>query len=444
MRRSWIILIIVVVAIGAVLWIGRIRSTIEVVVFQPTRGTIRAWIEEQATTELPHDVLIAMPIGGWLEPIALREGDAVTAGQVVATLDTADLSDRVLQAQQRIAVLETQLRRTADHRLEENALVEAEATVKAIEETVRAAEEQHKAARAVRDFAADELQRVRNLVETNAAADRELRSAEMEYRKSEAELQSDALELAALKTIAAVSYIGPKFIRDYIDRKKFEAEETQSQLAEARAALEIEQRNLKRATIDAPIDGVVLERHNTRRQFLPAGTPLLTIGNLDDLEVIAQVLTERATRIDVGDPVEVFGEAIPGAFVLGHVKRVYPAGFKKISSLGVEQQRVDVAIGLDQRPERLGVGFRVYVRIIHDEAEDVLTLPRTALLRTKDGGWQVLEVVGNETRFQPVTIGLMNDDHVEVADGLKPDSRVIAQPTSEFEAGMRVRTRLRE
>lgn len=443
MRRSWLIVVLVAVVIVVVLWLRGMRPEATVTVLKPERGAMRAWIEEQAKTELPHDVLIAMPIAGWLEPITLREGDTVEADQVVAQLDQADLNDHVRQAKQRIAVLEARQRRTADHRLEENALVEAEASVKAIDETVRAAEAKLKAAGAVRDFARDELERIRGLMESSQASDRELRAADMEARRAEAEYQSDALEVAALKTLAAVSYIGPKFIRDYIDRTEFEAQEIRSQIEEAQAALEIEQRNLARAAIESPIAGVVLHRHSTRRQFLPAGTPLLTIGNLDDMEIIAEILSERASRIHVGDTVEIFGDAIPGDSIPGHVTRVYPAGFTKISSLGVEQQRVNVAILPDERPARLGVGFRVYVRVIYAEAHEVLTIPRTALLRTTSGGWQVLCAADGETRFQDVTIGLLNDDRAEIINGLGADDQVVAQPTSELDAGLRVRVQER-
>ncbi len=75
---------------------------------------------------------------------------------------------------------------------------------------------------------------------------------------------------------------------------------------------------------------------------------------------LAEVLTQRATRIAAGDPVEVHGQAISDGPINGRVLRVCPAGFKKISSLGVEQQRVKVAVKLDRPPQRLGVGFRVY------------------------------------------------------------------------------------
>ena len=294
MKKGWIILIVVVLLVGAGVTWQLLRADATVEVIHPQRQTIRAYVEEQAVTELPHDYLIAMPISGWLEPIALREGDAVESGQLVAALDKSDLEDRVRQAEQRIEVLETKLKRTADHRLEQNALVETEATVKAMNETVAAAEEKLKAYRAVRDYAKTEYERISGLHENGQASDTELHRATMEYRQAEGDFQSDALELAALKTLAAVSYIGPKFIHDYIDRKSFEAAEYERELESARAELEIEKRNLTRAELYSPISGVVLERHNTRRQYLPAGTPLLTLGRLEDLEVSAEILTERA------------------------------------------------------------------------------------------------------------------------------------------------------
>jgi HlyD family secretion protein len=284
------------------------------------------------------------------------------------------------------------------------------------------------------------VERYRAITEEGAAADRELREAETSLRKARADYQSDALELAALRTLQAVSYIGPKFITDYIDRKTFDLAEYQQQLEESRAALEIEKRNLGRAKITSPIDGVVLERHQTRRQYLQAGTPLLTLGRLDDMEVIAEVLTERATRISPDDPVEIYGEAILEGPIRGAVLRVYPAGFKKISSLGVEQQRVKVAVRLDRRPEPLGVAFRVHVRIFHDEATETLILPRTAIFRGDDGQWQVMLVENGKTRLQQVELGLMNDLDAQVRSGLTRESRIVSRPARDVTPGMRVET----
>jgi HlyD family secretion protein len=436
--KWWVMLIVLALIVAGSLW-SAAQPDAMVQVVEPRVGTIEAYVEEQAVTQLPFDHLISMPIDGWLESIPLREGDAVRRGQVVAQLDTEDLRDRVIQAEQRIAVLETQIREARDDRLEENAKVQMDATVVAIDEMVEAAEARLEASAAVMQYNQEEVDRLSELSRGDAASQRELRLAQLELSRATSDYRGDALELAAMRTIAAVSYIGPKFVVDYIARKSFTLEQRRNELLEARTQRDIEQRNLDRAAIVSPIDGQVLERYETRRQFLTAGTPLLTIGRLDDMEVIADVLTERAVHIAPGDPVEIFGKALADGPVAGHVTRVYPAGFKKISSLGVEQQRVDVAIGFDQRPEQLGVGFRVYVRIIHDRADDALTLPRTCLFRAADGAWQVLVVDGDRLAIREVEVGLMNDDVVQITRGVEPRDRIVTKPSRELEADMRVR-----
>ncbi len=440
MNRNWVVLVgILVVVVGAIAW-STVQPDAVVVVVRPVRETIRTYVEEQAVTELPHDYLVSMPISGWLEPIRLREGDRVEAGQVVAALEADDLRDRVSQAEQRIAVLEAQIAEVSDHRLEDNALIEAEATVKAIRETVQAAEAKIEASQAIAEFAEHDLGRLRKLGEAAQASDREMREAEMDFRRARAELQSDSLELAALKTLEAVAYIGPKFIRDYTDRKDFTLEQRRKELAEARTQLTIEQRNLARAQIRSPVSGVVLNRHQTRRQYLAAGTQLLTIGRLEEMEVIAEVLTERATEVRSDDPVEIFGHGLPSGSIAGRVARVYPAAFRKVSSLGVEQQRVNVAITMDQRPAALGTGFRAYVRIFLDTAEDALTVPRTCLFRADDSEWQVLTVREGRVVQQAVQVGLMNDDRAQVIAGLADDEEIVAHPSREITPGMRVFT----
>ena len=440
MKKGWIVLLGIVVIVAALVIWRSVQPDATVTVIQPRITTVRAYVEEQAVTELPHDSLVSMPISGWLERIELREGDVVGAGEVVARLETDDLQDRVHQAEQRIAVLETKLREIADNRLENNALVETRATVKAFDDTVNAAEAKLGAALAVMEFTKSEVDRLRGLIEVEVAAARELREAETEWRKARATYQGDLLELAALKTLNQISYIGPKFIEDYIDRKSFKRETEERRLNEARAELEIAKRNLGRAEIRSPLDGMVLVRHQTRRQYLSAGTPLLTLGRLDDLEIIAEVLTERATRIAPDDPVEIFGEAIGAAPIQGRVLRVYPAGFTKISSLGVEQQRVKVAVKLDERPAMLGVGFRVHVRIFYDEAADALTLPRTALFRGKRGQWHVMAVAGGVTKQREVQIGLANEDVIQIVSGLGEADQIVAHPAREITTDLRVRT----
>jgi len=438
MRTRWILILVVLALLAGLLIFRAARPAATLSVIRPHRGAIRAYVQELATTRLPQDYLIAMPIPGWLNPIDLREGDPVRKGQVIATLDTADLKDRVKQVEERIAALRAHIAKVSDDTMETDALVQAEAVVKAMDETVKAAEAKLLASKAVADFAREEVDRFQKLAKGNAIAERDLHAAETNWRKASADYQGDQLNLVALKTLDAVSYVTPKLIRDYIAKKQYDKQAYERQLLEATAALQIENRNLERATIASPIDGIVLQRHETRHQYLQPGTPLLTLGNLDTLEVVAEVLTERAMHVSPGDPVEITGEGLPDGPIAGKVLRVYPAGFKKISSLGVEQQRVDVTIAPEKRPPTLGVNYRVEVRIFYGNVQDALILPRTSLFRGAQGDWMVMVVRRGYTELQPVQVGLMNDDEVQVLQGLSADEAVVARPSREIEPGMRV------
>ena len=95
----------------------------------------------------------------------------------------------------------------------------------------------------------------------------------------------------------------------------------------------------------------MLERYVTDERFLGAGERLLEIGRLEDLEVEADLLSVDVVNAKVGDSVEIYGPAVGAKPAKGTVSKVYPAGFTKVSSLGVEQQRVKVVVAID--PEDL-------------------------------------------------------------------------------------------
>ena len=149
---------------------------------------------------------------------------------------------------------------------------------------------------------------------------------------------------------------------------------------------------------------------------------------------------------------EIYGPAIgnnlPGArdYAVGTVHKVYPAGFTKISSLGVEQQRVIVIIHLEPedlqwlRAKRgLGVGYRVRVRIRTQEAPNALVIPRSSLFRGADGDWNVYAIRGGRARVAKVQIGILNDELAQVTDGLLPGERVVRAPEGDLEDGQRVK-----
>ena len=125
---------------------------------------------------------------------------------------------------------------------------------------------------------------------------------------------------------------------------------------------------------------------------------------------------------------------------------MYPEGFTKISSLGVEQQRVRVVVSFDegelarleQAGHALGSGYRVRVRIYTAEEPDAVIVPRSALFRGAGGAWQVFVVRGGRAELTEVVLGLANDEEVAVTSGVQPEEQVVLAPPASLETGTKV------
>jgi HlyD family secretion protein len=268
------------------------------------------------------------------------------------------------------------------------------------------------------DNAEAEMMRVRQAATGGAITESELDSAEMRNR-----MAAEGIRVAQYaKEIA-----------------KFE-------LQQAQAALLRSQRNGESTVeewafpIHSPIDGRVLRVFQESAAVVTAGTPLLELGAPSDLEVEVDVLSSDAVAIQPGDRVllERWGGDRP---LEGRVRLVEPAGFTKISSLGVEEQRVNAIIDLMDLPEErrdLGDGFRVEARIITDEAVDVVTVPASALFRQGER-WSAFKVVDNIAKLTPVSVGRRNDTLCEITDGIAEGDTVVIHPSDRVADGVRVR-----
>jgi HlyD family secretion protein len=217
------------------------------------------------------------------------------------------------------------------------------------------------------------------------------------------------------------------------------------QRAEAVARLQQVLQDQQRGTLVSPVDGVVLARHVTDERYISAGTVLLEIGRLEDLEVEAEVLSQDVVDVKRGNEVEIYGPAIGDPPARGVVTRIYPTGFTKISSLGVEQQRVMVILKMNDNDlqrminERgLGVDYRVRVKIFTQQKPRALTVPRSALFRGGNGDWQVFVVRRGRAQRVPLKLGLMNDNLAEVVEGLQQGETVVLAPESGLTDGQRV------
>ena len=357
------------------------------------KGTLRVTLEEEGETRVPDRYLVSAPMPGRMLRVELEPGDAVRAGETVLV--------RLVPPDP--ALLDARTR------------AELSATVQAAQASVGAARAARDRIRADLKFARTELQRYRDLAREGIASQERLDAAERQVRTLEEALRS----------------------------ADFTIRTTEHQVEVARAGLSQASGSSKSATIDvrSPVDGVVLRRLQESETVVQAGQPLLEIGDVSHLEIVSDFLSTDAVRIEPGDAVlvERWGGEQP---LTGRVRLVEPYGFMKVSALGVEEQRVNVIIDLDdpKQASELGDGYRVEVNVIVWERENVVKAPTSALFRHGDG-WAVFRVEGSRARRTPVTVGQRSAVQAEIRSGLSPGDRVIVFPSGDVEDGAAVQAR---
>ena len=408
--------------------------------------SIREFIDEQAKTRLPETYLITMPFAGRIEPIDAVEGSPVKKDQVVARIVAKDLDLAVDQATAAVERADASVSENAYLEVEKTAYKQAEQFVKSTTAAVQASIERMKAGKAKVEYAEHDLGRTQQLMASHAQSQDDLERRLLQKVQSDADYRQDELVHAAMEAMAAATNLTPTMVQQYIAHKRLTADVLAKERAEADARLSQVKQDRQRGTMHSPVDGVVLARYVSNEGFLPAGTQLLEIGRLEAMEVEAEVLTLDVVSAKIGDAVEIYGPAIGPAAVHGEVARIYPAGFTKISSLGVEQQRVRVIVQFHDREDLkrllrergLGVGYRVRVRIHTAERSQALVVPRSALFRAADNSWQLFVVRGGRARLQNVAVGLMNDEQAEIRSGVAEGELVVLAPESSLSDGTKV------
>jgi HlyD family secretion protein len=220
----------------------------------------------------------------------------------------------------------------------------------------------------------------------------------------------------------------------------FSVNVAQAQLEAARARLQRPDAGAGAVDVVSPVDGVVLKRFRESETVVPAGEPLVEVGDPSGIEVVADLLSTDAVRVSPGDVVRI--EQWGGGRALeGRVQRVEPSGFMKVSALGVEEQRVNVIVDFvdpGTASRLLGDGYRVEVRIVEAQVENALTVQVGSLFRRAEQ-WAVF-VVGDDgrVRLQEVELGQRNAMIAEVTAGLQEGQHVVLYPPDTLAEGTRV------
>jgi HlyD family secretion protein len=369
---------------------------VDILTLQPGEMTVS--VDEEGETRVRDVFVLSAPISGR----ALR-------------ID-AEVGDEVLARQTKVAEIEPTDATLLDPRSE----AQAHADIRAAEANLVLAEASVKEARVELDFAQSELKRARKLRADAVMSERELEDAQRTFRTRQ----------AALETVIA------------------NRQARQAELERARAQLilptevRVKSEECPCVPIRSPVDGRILKILHKSEGVVSAGEPLVEIGDPADLEIVADLLSSDAVKVEKGQQVII--ENWGGSESLaGVVRRVEPFGFTKVSALGIEEQRVNVIIDFTSPKEawsRIAHGYQVDVRIVLWRGGKVLKIPLTALFRESEKWAVFVEQEGKASR-RGVTLGKRTGLEAEVLSGLSTGDRVVVHPGDRIAEGVQIETR---
>lgn len=356
-------------------------------------GPMRVTVDEEGETRVREVYTLHAPLRGQLQRITAEAGDHVKAGETLLG----------------------QIEPAAPAFLDVRTEAEQRAAVEAAGAAYNLAAAELNKAKADLAFAEAERGRARQLMARNTISKRTLDDAERIYNVAQANL---ATAEAALNV------------------RRHELSQARSRLL-SRQEIRSRSGPCECVALIAPVNGVVLRVMRRSEGVVDAGTPLLEIGDPDDMEILVNLLSEDAVKLKPGQ--KAFVTNWGGEDLNAIVRRIEPFGQTEVSALGIEEQRVDVVLDFADPPVRwraLGHGYRADVQIILFEGQ-VLKLPLGALFRQKDQ-WSVFTIVEGHARLRSVVVGHRNNLEVEIRDGLPPGERVILYPSDRIAEGVAV------
>lgn len=408
------------------------------------------------------DIQIGAKSPGRLVAVMVKDGDSVSAGQVIAVQDSTQAQMQVRQAMSQANSARAQLnqamtdarvgpqRSSAAIRASEARLAQARSSLqKAINgsrvEERKQAEQNVLRAKSDLETAEKALRRAENLYNQGAIALQELEQVQNRHAAAQAAyqtaLEQQSIILSATRPediTAAREAVRAAEEQLRIDRaNKLLDSQYQDRIQAARANLTAaqEQVNIARQavsdlTIRAAIPGRVSGRPLPVGTFLSPGTVVARVVGGQGVYYQADVTEQQVSKIKVGMPVEVRVDALEGVTIRGFVAGTNPAA----SSVG---RLFTVRISLSERLDAVKPGMFARGRLQLGIRRDVVTVPNEAILR--DGETAYLFIAdGSKAKRVEVKLGLASDGKTEVS-GLRAGDKVVIRGQSTLVDGVTIK-----
>jgi HlyD family secretion protein len=384
--RRWLLWSIAIIA--AIVLLGSFMShgdPVPVLATTVQRSTIQSLVTTNGKIEPLQSFEAHAPVGTTIRKLLVKEGDSVKRGQLLIQMDDYTAREQAAQA-------------LADMRA-------SDAATSAIRsggnhEEVLTLQSQLVKARTERDVALRNRDAVQRLQQNNAASPGELRAAEEQLQRADADLK-------LLEQKQKDRYSKPEILQ------------TEARTGQAQSAYAAAEDLLNQLNVRAPFDGVVYSLPVHQGAYVNPGDLILQEADLSKVLVRAYVDEPDVARLAPGQTINVTWDAVPGRIWTGAVTSV-PTTLRMHGTRNVGE--TTCVVNNDDR--KLLPNVNVGVSIVTAEHKDALTVPREAI-HQDDSKPYLYEISNNELRRRDVQTSISDLTHVEIANGV-PEKALIA------------------
>lgn len=400
-----------------------------------TKGVFQEWVETEAKTRVRNRYVISAPVSGQLSRIALDEGDRVVSGQIVAHIDPLPLNVAVREAEARLTELRAQRAGVETLRPKTESVMQARARLRAADAAATSAHARAAAASASAVQAGRDAKRAAELHKNGYLPTADLEAAQVKAatlaRASEAAVMDENAAKAQVRADQAAidELLQKQADPDYLIRVY------DAQISGVGQQLRRLRADAARTEVRVPAGGTVLRVLQESAQYVAAGAPLLEVGDVSSLEIVADALSADAVRIRSGQDMLV--ERGADRILRARVHAIEPSGFTKVSPLGIEEQRVNVIGWFVDTPTAIGDAYRLDVRIITWQAPNATIIPLGAVFRCGED-WCTFVVRNGRAVTRTIRLGHRNDTTAEVSSGVRAGDRVVMYPPDTLRDGGRL------
>lgn len=394
-------LLVVVLGVGG--WIySRQENTVEVRTVSPVYQDIEASVSSTGVVTPAHEFQARANFSGIVEGIYVHVGQKVHAGQMLLYLKDQYATSRLQSARAALDAAEASLRKAEKNGSPDDRIGDSSNLVRAQMD---------------RDNAAASLATLKKLEERGSASETEVLNGTRQLKLADAALRDTEERIKERYSPAEIQSL----------KAKVHAEE------DSVAAERISWAN---AHVSTPISGTVYLVPVSQYDFVPAGTVLMDVSGLNQMEVRANFFEDDVSKLRVGEPATVEWDGAPGKIWTGKVIS-RPMAVERTGSLPTGL----CVIALTSPTEGLPINSSVVAHVQWEQRSRVLAIPRT-VLRDEGPNQFVYRVVDGRLRKTPVKTGIFDAMQIEVTSGLNARDVVALNSTDgrELRDGLRVTT----